>query len=124
MFENSSVFILGKDNAVYLLEIDEGLRNEILQLFSIAKVQMVDNKEKIEFDGSYIPNSDECLYISNYKLADEILDAIRAPIGTEFFKKYNGSFPEIKAIFVGEKIERDDKEVFLWLFNCSGEINV
>lgn len=42
MFENSSVFILGKDNAVYLLEIDEGLRNEILQLFSIAKVQMVD----------------------------------------------------------------------------------
>lgn len=116
MFENSSVFILGKDNAVYLLEIDEGLRNEILQLFSIAKVQMVDNKEKIEFDGSYIPNSDECLYISNYKLADEILDAIRVPIGTEFFKKYNGSFPEIKAIFVGEKIERDDKEVFSLAF--------
>ena len=110
------MFILGKDNKVYLLEVNEELKNEILQLLSEAKLQMVDHKDKIEFDGSYTPNNDECFCISNYKLSDEILDAIRAPSGVSLFTEYNGSFPEIQAIFVGEKIEKDEKEHFSLAF--------
>lgn len=116
MFENSSVFILSKNDEVYRLEVEESLRIEIVQLFLKAKDQLVENKQTIEFDGSYKPSEDECIYLPNYKLSDEILDSIRNPIVVRLFRADDKNFPEIKAVFIGEKIEQDNKEIFRLAF--------
>ena len=73
---------------------------------------MVKDKTRIPFDGSYKPNDDEFLSVENFTLPDEIKEAIRNPMGVMAYKKEDGEFPEIKAVFVGERIERNGTEKF------------
>ena len=73
---------------------------------------MTANKERIIFDGGYKPNDDEFLAIENFKIIDDIKDAIRDPLGTTSYQKQEGEFPEIKAIFVGECTEEKDSQHF------------
>lgn len=60
----------------------------------------------------YKPHSDEFLAIENFQLSDEIKDAVRNPLGVAAFDKENEEFPEIKAIFVGERIQTGETEKF------------
>lgn len=64
------------------------------------------------FDGSYKPNDDEFLSIENFQLSSEIMDAIRDSIGVPSYEKENGEFPDIKAVFVGERIQPNESEIF------------
>lgn len=83
---------------------------------SNALDELIAEKTQIIFDGSYKPNEDEILKIENYQLSDEIKDAIRDPLGVPSFKKDNDTFPEIKAIFVGERTEDGETEKFNVVF--------
>ena len=115
MFENSSVLVIAGGthaNQIYRIEVDERTQEAICKAFSNAKNDLVDGKEAIEFDGSYKPNINEFLYIPNYLMADEIKDAIRDPLGVAKFECISGEFPEIKAIFVGERTEEGTSEQF------------
>lgn len=78
--------------------------------------ELIAEKTQIIFDGSYKPNDDEILKIENYQLSDEIKDAIRDPLGVPSFKKDNDAFPEIKAIFVGERTKDGETESLMWFF--------
>lgn len=119
MFENSSVMVLRantKEDEVYRIEVDEQTQNTIIASMKSALSELIDEKTPIIFDGSYKPNDDEILKIENYLLSDKIKEAIRDPLGTSSFKKDNNAFPEIKAIFVGERTEVGETEKFNVVF--------
>lgn len=115
MFESSSIFILTEFNCehrVLKLETNSQTQKAICEAFSQAQISLTENKNKIIFDGNYKPHDDEFLSISNFTLADEIKDAIRNPLGVHSYCKNDDKYPDIKAIFVGEKEDSNDKEVF------------
>ncbi len=115
MFENSAVMVIRADkneDYVYRLEMDATTQQELCISFSNAHDELLNEKSRVVFDGSYKPLTDELLTIENFQLASEIMDAIRDPIGVKSFQKENGVFPEIKAVFIGERIESNDSEKF------------
>lgn len=115
MFENSAVMVIRADkneDYVYRLEMDATTQQELCISFSNAHDELLNEKSRVVFDGSYKPLTDEFLTIENFQLASEIMDAIRDPIGVKSFQKENGVFPEIKAVFIGERIESNDSEKF------------
>ena len=115
MFQNSSVFVLGAgshENEVFRIDVDSDTQAEICKTFSKAKDKLIEEKERIVFDGSYKPNDDEFLVIENFQIIDEIKDAIRDPLGVSPYQSILGDFPEIKAIFLGKRTEAYDSEHF------------
>lgn len=116
MFQNSSVFVLAggtRANEIFRIDVDNETQMAICNSFSDAKDILISaDKERIVFDGSYKPNDDEFLAIENFQIQDEIKDAIRDPLGVPAYQKQNGEFPEIKAVFVGERTEADNSEHF------------
>lgn len=118
MFQNCSVMIIRADNPseILRLEVDAETQKAICDTFSIAVSDLVGEKTKVPFDGSYKPHQDEFLAIENFQLADEIKDAIRNPMGVAAYQKEGHTFPEIKAIFIGERIETNDTEKFVVAF--------
>lgn len=119
MFENSSIMVLKantKEDVVYRIEVNAETQEGIIDSMRVALGELIGDKTQIIFDGSYKPNEDEILKIENYQLSDEIKDAIRDPLGVPSFNAENGIFPEIKAIFVGERIEDGGTEKFNVVF--------
>ena len=114
MFEKCSVMIICSDaqQSIKRLEIDADTQEGICSVFSSAVDDLTSGKEKVEFDGSYKPEQDEFLCISNFQLADELKDAIRTPIGVAAYEKIDGEYLPIKAIFVGSCVEDGDAEQF------------
>lgn len=115
MFENCSIIIIASGSHVdelYRLEVDADTQKEICLSFDSAVDDLISEKTKISFDGSYKPHNDEFLAIENFQLSDAIKDAIRDPLGVPAYKKENDEFYEIKAIFVGKRIETEDTERF------------
>jgi len=119
MFENSSIMVLmanTKKDEVCRIEVDKETQDIIISTMKHALSELIDEKTSIVFDGSYKPNDDEILKIESFHLSDEIKDAIRDPLGVQCYKSVNGEFPEIKAVFLGERIEEDGKEKFNVMF--------
>lgn len=115
MFQDSSIFVLGAGshaNEVFRIDVDSDTQAEICKSFSDAKKKLIEEKERIVFDGSYKPNDDEFLVIENFQIIDEIKDAIRDPIGETPYQSLQGDYPEIKAIFLGKRTEADNSEQF------------
>lgn len=115
MFQNSSVFVLAggiNDNKVFRIDVDSDTQTSICKSFSDAVTQLTYGKERIAFDGSYKPDENEYLFIENYQISDDIMNAIRDPLGVDTYKKQASQFPEIKAVFVGERTEKNGSEQF------------
>ena len=112
MFESSSVFALLKNDMVFKIELHKDVQEEICQTLCNSTCELL-KRDKVKFDGSYKPEDDESLYIHEFKLFDEIKDAIRNPMGVPSFnpKEYNLAL-DVKAIFVGEREEGEEKEIF------------
>lgn len=118
MFENCSVMVISASDPTNImrLELDSETQQEICETFSASTGDLLRDKTKILFDGSYKPEQDEYLCISNFKLADEIKDAIRDPLGVSAYEKNNGEYPDIKAIFMGERMQDKESERFTVAF--------
>ena len=122
MFNDCTVFILASDGKIYKLEVEREAQQAICETFASSVESMVRGKTTHDFEVNYKPEDDEILRIENFLLPDEIKDAIRNPIGVDSYRKYldvhdNGDedflgFPEIKAIFVGERTQDDEGEHF------------
>lgn len=115
MFENCSVMIIKagtKDGEILRLELAAETQKAICEAFASAKLDLINDKTRVSFDGSYKPHNDEFLAIESFQLPDEIMDAIRDPLGVTAFDKENDEFPEIKAIFVGERTQTGETEKF------------
>lgn len=112
MFKDCSIMVIRADDPTQILrlEIDAETQQEICQTFSIAVERLVKGKNKILVDGNYKPDDDEFLSIENFIIPDEIKEAIRNPIGVTAFKKENGEFPAIKAIFIGKCTKENEAE--------------
>ena len=122
MFIDSSVFVLAVDGKIYKLEVEREAQQAICDTFASSVESMTNGKTAHDFEVNYKPEDDEILRIENFLLPDTIKDAIRNPIGVDSYKKdpdvrddgdedYLG-FPEIKAIFVGERIQDENGEHF------------
>ncbi len=119
MFKNSSVFILADGdhtNEVFRIDVDADTQSAICYSFSEASDKLSADKERVLFDGCYKPNGDEFLAIENFKIIDEIKDAIRDPLGATAYQKQEGEFPKIKAVFVGEHTKNESSECFYIAF--------
>lgn len=119
MFENCSIIIITNENhlgELYRLEVDADTQREVCSSFDSALNDLISKKTKISFDGSYKPHNDEFLAIENFQLSDIIKDSIRDPLGVSAYQKENGEFYDIKAIFVGKRIETDATERFEVVF--------
>lgn len=115
MFENCSVMAIragAKETEILRLELDAETQKSICETFASAKADLTADKSRIPFDGSYKPHNDEFLTIESFQLPEEIMDAIRDPLGVAAFDKENGEFPDIKAIFVGERTQTGETEKF------------
>ena len=115
LFQNCSIFILAggtHPNEIFRIDVDADTQAAICQSFSEAKDKLTAGKERIVFDGSYKPNEDEFLAIENFQIFDDIKDAIRDPLGTAAYQLHEGVFPDIKAVFVGERTETENSERF------------
>lgn len=115
MFNNCSVMIIKagtKPEEIYRINSDADTQKAICEAFSAAREELVFDKTRVEFDGSYRPHNDEFLAIEQFQLPDTILDAIRDPLGVAPYQKESDEFPEIKAIFVGERSEANGAEKF------------
>lgn len=80
VFENCSIIIIANGSHVdelYRLEVDADTQKEICLSFDSAVDDLLSEKTKISFDGSYKPHNDEFLAIENFQLSDAIKDAIR-----------------------------------------------
>lgn len=119
MFENSSVMVLlndGNENSVQLLEVDKTTQAAICRSFSDSAVPLLTGKQIVPFDGSYKPNEDEGLSICNFHPPEVITDAVRNPLGLQTFTYDKNAEPDIRAIFIGERTETDNTEVFTVAF--------
>lgn len=122
MFVDSSVFILASDGKIFRLEVDREAQQAICETFASCVESMRNGKTPHDFEVNYKPEDDEFLRIENFLLPDEIKDAIRNPVGVDSYKKDPDmhdedseefwGFPEIKAIFVGERIQDAEGEHF------------
>ena len=115
MFENCSVMIIKagtKPEEICRLDVDAATQEAICETFSVAQGELAVGKTRVVFDGSYKPNNDEFLAIERFQLPDSIMDAIRDPLGVASYQKEADEFPEIKAIFIGERVETDETEIF------------
>ena len=111
MFENSSIFVLsgeGGESQIYRLETDADAQKEVNRMLSAAAEELIRNKERILFDGSYKPNADEYLAIERSRVPEEIRQAVRDPLGVEPFRRRGEEYPPIKTIFVGNCEENED----------------
>lgn len=118
MFKNCSIMVIRADNPseILRLEVDAKTQQAVCDTFEAAVSDLVVEKSKVPFDGSYKPNEDEFLSIENFSLSKEIKDAIRNPIGVTAYHQKGESFPEIKAIFVGAYSKVNDTERFVAAF--------
>ena len=118
MFKNCSIMVIRADDPsqILRLEVDERTQRAVCDTFAVAVSDLVEDKTRVPFDGSYKPNDDEFLSIERFILPDEIKEAIRNPIGVTAYQKEGESFPEIKAIFVGKCIRSNGTEKFLVAF--------
>lgn len=118
MFDNSSILVICSDDnsTIKRIEVDSNTQKQICSAFADAVQDLTDEKNKVEFDGKYKPEEDEILFIDGFQLSDEIKDAVREPLGIAPYEKENGEYPQIKAIFVGEKKDITDSEEFLVAF--------
>ena len=115
MFEECSVMIIKAgvgSEEIYRVDVDINTQKEICQCFSKATKDLISEKSDVIFNGSYKPHDDEILTIQKFQLSDKIMDAIRDPLGVPTYQKCDEKFPEIKAIFVGERIQTGDSEKF------------
>lgn len=115
MFDNSSIMVLlndGNENPVQLLEVDKPTQMAICSSFAEAAVPLLSGKQIVTFNGSYKPNEDEVLF----HLPEIISDAIRNPLGLQTFSYDKDAEPDIRAVFVGERTEADNTEIFTVAF--------
>ena len=115
MFENCSVMIIKagtKDGEILRLELAAKTQKAICEAFASAKLDLINDKTRVPFDGIYKPHYDELFGIDSFQVRDELMDAIRDPLGVAAFDKENDEFPEIKAIFVGERTQTGETEKF------------
>ena len=119
MFDNSSIMVLlndGNENPVQLLEVDKATQTAICSSFFESATSLISDKQIVPFDGSYKPNEDEGLSICNFNLPEAITDAVRNPLGLQTFTYDKESEPDIRAIFIGERTEADNTEIFTVAF--------
>ncbi|MDR2598665.1 MAG: DUF4868 domain-containing protein [Oscillospiraceae bacterium] len=119
MFKNSSIMVFLNDdneNPVQLLEIDKNTQNAICRSFADSATPLLTAEQVEEFDGNWKPNEDEILSINHFNLPDAITNAIRNPLGLQTFAYKKGEEPDIRAVFVGERKETDNTEVFTIAF--------
>ena len=124
MYKNASIMAVLSNNEIRKLDMVESVQKTLCGLFCESTLSAYNNLIEVGFDGNYKPNENECLKIENYQLSDEIKDAIRNPMSVPSFNSVELEKNNIKCIFIGEKIDKDGKELFLISFQKLRKENI
>lgn len=117
MFEKSALYALSKIQDklyVYKINVDKDTLSKIRKNFE-GGVDFFHSLEVHEFSPSYKLDQGECAKLKNYVISDIICDAIRNSVlpeitGDQFEEK------QIKALFMGERIEPEHEDLFTIVF--------
>lgn len=118
MFSDSILFALIEtdDKTIQIKRVveDRETQKTVNQIFSDASHQLVSGKTPVRFDGKYVPQPDDTdfLYIDEFTLPQEIIDAFNNPQGLDAFEPSSDDFPKIKALFIGKHVVVKGKDVY------------
>lgn len=117
MFEKSALYALSKIHdklRVYKINVDKDTITKIRKNFAEG-VDYFQSLEVHTFSPTYKLEQDECAKMENYEISDVICDAVRnsalPAITGEQFEENN-----IKALFMGERVETVHEELFTVVF--------
>lgn len=111
MFKDQSLFAIleeGKSNRITRIEVTRDSQKDIYNLFGKAYETFNKSKQAISFDGCYKPDMNEVLSIKDFKISDEIIEAIKNPIGVRAFVPEFNNPPIIKALFIGKRNKKTE----------------
>lgn len=114
MFDNCNLLALMQEKEdtgkkkIVKISLDRETQKAICNLFESnahALITCADGTPKTmqKFEAGYMAQreADEYLAISDFKLPDEMISAIKAPLPLETYKPHADSLPQIRALFVG-----------------------
>lgn len=101
------LFAYTKDPAqrVVRFELDAQLQIELTQYLQ-AQAREFDGFDEITFDGKYKPDTDECLFISDFDDLDSLADAVADPLTVPLVSQSEGLLDSIKALFFGIQVNQ------------------
>lgn len=105
MFEKSSIMVLLDNNErveIFKLETSRTAQKEVCSKYAEGYIKMCREKEQIMFDGNYKPEPEEILFIEEYDIRSDIVEAVKNPSAVRAFKPTQENQNNIKVIFVGE----------------------
>jgi len=111
MFNNSQIFALGEGEKakIFRISVNAVTQNRIIEMLRKKSKETL-KKKRIAFNGEYKVEKDETLCIFPYELPKNIKEAIKNPINKPYYQKENGQYPKIKAVFIGECMNDNEKE--------------
>jgi hypothetical protein len=85
------------------INLTRGTQKALCTMFSEHTIGITyPDKEFIEFDGRYKPDTGEIQFINDFEIDDSIVNALREPMGVDPFIPDNEVLPDIKGIFTGK----------------------
>lgn len=82
--------------------LSQALQDDLNVLFTEQLQSFLSGiEEEVDFDGRYIPETDELLVITDFVDVDGLREAVENPIGIEQFDPASHSLASVKAIFTG-----------------------
>lgn len=97
-----TLFAFTKDPAQRLarFELDASLQTELTEYFELQAAEF-DRCDEVLFDGNYRPDSDECLYISDFDDIDALSEAVANPMTVPVAAQTESLLQSIKSLFFG-----------------------
>ena len=106
LFYKLSFFVILKSNngelEIRKIQMTQETQHRLIAAFSDGANKILDSKlEKVEFDGNYKPEKGEINVISNYKIDEEIISAIKEPTSINELEAKEDMILKIGSIFCG-----------------------
>ena len=101
---NFFVLLRGQDDdPIRRISLERSIQYQLCETFSEAKSDLKNSDmQEREFDGYYKPDESEVLFIDNFEIPKEIINAINEPSSVQTLQFDKNDFPPIKAIFTGD----------------------
>ena len=114
MFKEQSLFVVVETDDVeiqiFRVELTKETQCEVCSCLSSAAKSLTENKYFVKFNGSYKPESNEMLVITDFTFDKRIKEAVTKPLGIAAFIPNKDNPPRIKYIFMGTYSNKEGKE--------------
>jgi hypothetical protein len=90
---------------VHRISLGQDIQAQVEQVFKQQGTALLDGADRIDFDGRYLPESDEVLLIKNFNDQDALLAAGADPLHCPILKITEATLPNLIALFVVTEVD-------------------